>query len=118
MTGEGQGTREALAQTLEEYADNTDLLYPPLKQIRAAAAELRRSDWQDIATAPKDGTRIDIYATTWRPAFNDFVGERFPNCVWMSGDSMSNRAPYWLNLHKDWHPTHWQPLPAPPEVTP
>ncbi|HAM23215.1 MAG TPA: hypothetical protein DCQ04_13295 [Actinobacteria bacterium] len=70
-------------------------------------------EWQDIASAPTD-RRIDLWAKAWLPAFDRFESQRFPNCRWMSGDSMRNLKPYWLNLDKGWFPTHWQPLPAPP----
>jgi hypothetical protein len=76
----------------------------------------RSEGWQPIETAPKDGTRVDLCAKAWLPAFDRFESRRFPDCVWMKGDPMCNRSPYWLNLDKDWYPTHWIPLPAlPPE---
>jgi hypothetical protein len=50
----------------------------------------------------------------WAPAFDEFVFQRFPDCVWMSGDPMCNRNPYWLNLSEYWFPTHWMPIPKGP----
>jgi len=92
----------------------------PVEQVQRWADTLSalggrpETGWQPIATAPKDGTHIDLWAKAWSPAFDKFFYQRFPDCVWMAGDSMCNRAPYWLNLDKDWCPTHWQPLPSPP----
>ncbi len=62
--------------------------------------------WQDIATAPKDGTKI-LLLIDW----DDFsyVG-RFMGDVWevqWNGDVPAADDP-------DWVPTHWQPLPPPP----
>jgi hypothetical protein len=82
-----------------------------LSRVGPAPSGLR---WQPIASAPKDGTYIDIWAKAWLPAFDRFEFKRFADCTWMKGDSMCNRPPYWLNLDKDWHPTHWMPLPDPP----
>lgn len=72
--------------------------------------------WQPIETAPKDGTKIDLWAKAWLPAFDRFEFRRFADCVWMTGDSMCNIKPYWLGLDKGWFPIYWMPLPDPPEV--
>lgn len=83
--------------------------------VRADLAPL----WQDIATAPKDGTQVDLWSDR---------GFRYPNAAWdvvdypmdASGDniygwtdsshhgSIKNGGPY----------THWMPLPTPPETKP
>lgn len=73
-----------------------------------------RLRWQVIETAPKDRTRIDIWAKTWLPTFDRFEYRRFADCTWMDGDSMCNRPAYWLHLDKGWCPTHWRHIPAPP----
>jgi hypothetical protein len=72
------------------------------------------SEWQTIESAPKDGTRVDLYAKTWRAESDDFVSSRFPDCYWTNGDSMTNRRAHWSRLDTGWHPTHWMPLPDPP----
>jgi hypothetical protein len=100
-------------QPCECLTANTDVLSPAPP---ASSPPERSEGWQPIETAPKDGTRVDLCAKSWLPAFDRFESKRFPDCVWMKGDPMCNRSPYWLNLAKDWHPTHWMPLPAlPPE---
>lgn len=63
--------------------------------------------WRDIATAPKDGTKIlagclqsdtfKYFLTWWNKRWDIWVGE---------GDER-----YGI----DFKPTHWQPLPPPPE---
>lgn len=71
-------------------------------------------DWQPISSAPKDGTHVDIYAKRWRSSYDDFEGDRFPNCCWIGGDPMTGMPAHWINLPDGWWPTHWMPLPPPP----
>jgi hypothetical protein len=123
-------TIDRIVQRVSELPDRTSpddwpeammVTATELRQILAdewpASSPPERSEgWQPIETAPKDGTRVDLCAKAWLPAFDRFESRRFPDCVWMKGDPMCNRSPYWLNLDKDWYPTHWIPLPAlPPE---
>jgi len=70
--------------------------------------------WQPIETAPKDGTKIDLWGRnllTW-----DKRGERIVNVAW-------GRVTNWLGREgddwqtgrgEDFQPTHWMPLPDPP----
>jgi hypothetical protein len=78
------------------------------------------SEWQDISTAPKDGTRFwgkcgdDALAMFWHPKFEAFIssfrrmtlarGMTFAD----SGETFSDHSP---TVHE---PSHWQPIPAPP----
>jgi len=60
--------------------------------------------WQPIETAPKDGTDILVWWPFWSksPEVAAFIdGEWYSECV----TSDSTEKP----------PTHWMPLPAPPE---
>lgn len=83
---------------------------------RAAVLALVDADgWQPISTAPKDGTRVDLWAKCWRPSDDGFSEMRCPNCYWTKGDSEMNRRAAWVNLETGWYPTHWRPLQAPPE---
>ena len=82
-------------------------------------ADLRASTqgqttWQPIETVPKDGTRIDLWAKSWLPAFDRFEFRRFADCYWSKGDTMCNVKAAWAGLDREWHPTHWMPLPSPP----
>lgn len=75
-------------------------------------------EWQKIETAPKDGTKVDLWAKCWR-AYNDsWEYQRFPDCWWYVPGHEANRRPHWQGLGDGWCPTHWQPLPEPPEVEP
>lgn len=64
--------------------------------------------WQPIETAPKDGTRLDLWSEN---------GWRYPNAAWdWVGDGMG-----WTDAHhhgsiEEGGPfTHWMPLPEPPK---
>lgn len=69
------------------------------------------NNWQPIATAPKDGTVVDLWVNG--------IG-RFTNCVYRDDDDWwwywtDNLATgLWCPLALV--PSHWLPLPAPPEV--
>ena len=67
--------------------------------------------WEPIETAPKDGTRIDLWSRS----------ERVPNARWDA------RRKAWVHdwlgdfdsideVRVDGNPTHWMPLPPPPEA--
>ena len=79
-------------------------------------------DWQPIETAPRDGETPNVllcrfeheedYSTSitvgfWS-AIDAFGGDpREGWCDWCAG---MDEDDYW----KEFHPTHWMPLPAPP----
>ena len=67
-----------------------------LAALRAAGYVVER-DWQDISTAPRDGTWIITYGAD-TPISDGFVLD------------------YWPCDEDAWNgnPTHWRPLPAPP----
>ena len=82
------------------------------------------TDWQDIATAPKDGTP---FLTFSRDAADDpregalgITSTPVLVMAWILPDP----HPYPVDEHGDWHdfhcyePTHWAPLPQPPEAKP
>jgi hypothetical protein len=70
-----------------------------------ACQESARGEWLPIETAPKDGARVLLWSPEWQaPCTGQFYGK-----AWA--------------LHYDWQsslafafqPTHWMPLPAPPQ---
>ena len=88
------------------------------------------AEWQDISTAPKDGTEILIYREGWQEA---------PRAKWGEHDGETDDGEDvifggWF-LASEWHtygvedgflgwnedvqdgvmPTHWSPLPASPQ---
>lgn len=81
------------------------------------------SDWQPIATAPRDGTMILLYDAKmgegpWAGAYN-VSDKKYP---WMFFDDIETintdegdlvRPNGWPDDHRG--PTHWMPLPEPPK---
>lgn len=69
------------------------------------------TEWQSIDTAPQDGQKIlgfdgeDYLVIEWDKPMGNFPGKWLPSVQWWDGFS-------------DFHPTHWMPLPEPPEPTP
>lgn len=67
-----------------------------------------KSGWQPIETAPRDGTRFDVWIPSerggWRATDLHF-NERGAIC---RASGIIADIPRW--------PTHWQPLPEPPEA--
>lgn len=89
------------------------------------------SEWQPIETAPKDGTLIDIWCP-WDG--NEEGGIRLENVSWNVSNDL-NPHTGWSRITDDgdedmvemdatcplglpkWVPTHWMPLPEPPQPT-
>lgn len=96
------------------------LFAPPEDEAARAALSVRRSGWLPIASAPKDGTRIDL--------LYPYPRGRAINCYWhgRNGFGWVWREPTWENgellpeskwgigNYPNMQPTHWQPLPQEP----
>ncbi len=98
--------------------DATDL---SKAEVCCAVAVLRSQEsdapnWSLIATAPKDGTEVLIAGGTY--SYGMWTDEKFDSVSiarwhgdhWRGEDRQS---------HDEWYshnPTHWQHLPAPPEI--
>lgn len=63
--------------------------------------------WQDISSAPKDGTRIIGWSPTYKRPFICWWKE-MENCWESYGTAIFDE--------NGEHVTHWQPLPPPPEI--
>lgn len=81
----------------------------------AEKAALERG-WQDISTAPKDGTLIWVL---W-DGHNNQTGEpaRYYYAAFFDGDAEYEDLA-WVDCegHQIDEPTHWMPLPPPPSTT-
>jgi hypothetical protein len=77
------------------------------------------SEWRDISTAPRDGT----YILVW-PGFIVLLGNTIPAVAhWQKDEYATKPRPYWERIRatggdRSNPPTHWQPLPDPPEEPP
>ena len=81
--------REAAA-TIRELADR-------IKELEA------KLEWQPIETAPKDGTPILLLIKSPRNAIQaSFSGSCWVDC--------------WCAFVDPYEPTHWMPLPSPPQA--
>jgi hypothetical protein len=74
--------------------------------------------WRDISTAPRDGTWILLFDPKMEMPASLGCYER-----WEDRDDKGRFKPggwamaEWDGLPSSCEPTHWQPLPAPPEAT-
>lgn len=76
--------------------------------------------WRQIATAPKDGARIDL----WAQERERCAPQRITDCFfkdgwWRHSATIHDGEELWdeLDTVVVHNPTHWQPLPDPPEGT-
>lgn len=74
------------------------------------------SDWRPIETAPRDGTCVLLLITNSK--------RRISTGRWDSQEYHKKPRPFWHvdmwsfggpETHRGVQPTHWQPLPGPPE---
>jgi hypothetical protein len=71
---------------------------------------MSKIEWMPIETAPKDGTKFlaaqgkDIETTAWRHL----------NLI-MRNDGKDVEVYGFVAKYSQWWPTHWMPLPTPPE---
>ncbi len=76
------------------------------------------SKWQPIETAPKDKSLILVY----RPAALKWG--QIDIATWDDDRYAKKPRPYWRSIirimgkldMRAWEPTHWQPLPEPPQA--
>ena len=74
------------------------------------------TEWRDISSAPTDGTKVLVGRFVEKDSFkrNGFMAVDF----WHEPKRDKCRYSGWGEFNKQfWPPTHWQPLPEPPEAT-
>lgn len=93
-------TREKIEDQLNKQAgENKSMLTAEFDTLcRMALAALEQPGWQDIASAPKDGTTVQLAAAGIHAGRGHWVKER----NWWARDIIGEQ------------PTHWMPLPLPP----
>jgi hypothetical protein len=106
---------DAIIEKIAEAIIDACFIYPDeaTAAARAAYAVMERAQWrQPIDTAPKDGTKIDIWLST---------GERIPDCYWHK-----DAWRYWgiseygdlTHVRIRGEPTHYMRQPSPPASEP
>lgn len=65
---------------------------------------MSQAGWQPIETAPEDGTEVLVFRKNF--------------LVQPIGTDKMNRYKRWVYSDDKHPPTHWMPLPAPPEAQP
>lgn len=72
-------------------------------------------EWQNIETAPKDGTPVLVFPATWS-------GRTASVAIWDDDKYAKKPRPYWhredgfgrVTISRENPPTHWMPLPDAP----
>lgn len=102
--------RKEDAEFVARSREDVPALIAEVERLRVIVRASQPSEgWQDIATAPKDGTRILLARK------QIMSGEVVMlSGSWNSGGAM--HMPYWMTPLLGFQPTHWTPLPAPPSL--
>ena len=74
------------------------------------------SEWQDISTAPRDGTPVDLWGRNHLRY--DKKGERICNVKWGVVRNLfgGEREDWQHGRGEDFEPTHYMLIPTPPET--
>lgn len=77
------------------------------------------SEWKPIETAPKDGRPLLLFDPVYKVHVGSHAAESFARDVF-DIDDVRHYIPAswscWSNRSNDkFNPTHWMPIPAPPE---
>lgn len=65
--------------------------------------------WRPIETAPTDGTFVLLWPG------NGWANHRAPTAGHRAPSLMDGKSKWWDDEGQEISPTHWQPLPPPPE---
>lgn len=90
----------------------------PEEQVANVAVICAMPVWQDIDTAPRDGTTVDCWVAGHRLE-NCFFGRPHHECLSEYCDSCPDDLEVecwrWSFGNEPINPTHWMPLPAAPQ---
>ena len=81
----------------------------PLQYVDTIRSALQSQGWQEISSAPMDGTMILGYVRVGDQAVTQSV-------IWFERYFQSENGVWTRGNNREVTPTHWQPLPPPPKV--
>ena len=110
MSDIGTITDVELIVDARKYSLN-DGAYTGLSLIRELATALAAHQWQPIDTAPRYGTYILLGAPGYIPETGCWDESPWLNGWYCGGNGSDSYGPAYS-------PTHWMPVPAPPETKP
>lgn len=100
------------ALILEGKRDGTDIVQAAAHaRLSALTSQPNTEGWQPIDTAPRDGQEVDV----WYASSISRPGLREANVHWNGHDGFWRRRDRTHCIYGE-YPTHWRPLPAPPEA--
>lgn len=100
---------EMFCDDFEPVTDKHGVKHYPKKLF---AAQPEPGKWRPIETAPKDGTTITLWAEKWERPANGGYNKNVE--VWDTELGCTDDGEAWPDDELP-PPTHWQPLPSPPE---
>ncbi len=114
----------AVASTIQDCAEISahsswaDRIDTALARIDSALSAHEAQGWRPIESAPKDGTPLRLFAESLID--EDFNPSGSAEGHWC--DDVGWQAALWNDSAEEFYtaviyPTHWQPLPPPPETT-
>ena len=90
------------------------------ESLVGVASHVLFGSWSPIETAPKDGTNVLLYYPGY--SRKEWIGRYYKNETYSHGvltrksEGWHNGADTLLGMVKECDPTHWMPLPSPPNV--
>lgn len=101
-------TQEAIEILEREVSGKLYDRHPYLDEALTHAIEcMKRGQWQDISTAPKDGAGVLLYIYIADNYYLQYTGSYHDGHWWVT--NFSGEDEYW------YMPTHWMPLPEQPQ---
>ena len=105
------------------YSDERGIALNDMREAANVITALEADKWQDIATAPKDGTVVLLFqegriATgIWIDTSHEVQEEVARDGNRVTFEWVKQVSGYWDTSDDIYVPTHWQPLPSPPALT-
>lgn len=106
---------EHRANKTDPAQERVDVILSKINDNYTMVAESdANSLWLPIETCPKEG-KFDVCAKVWIPSKDRFRIDRFTNCTWSQGDTLTGRRPGILGVPDSHHAVYWMPIPPLPK---